>query len=73
MFESFNIDFGELFGAIISEKPSLEDQILEKLSEEMSAKEYTRLVQALEGEKMNKYYSSEGKKIKMLSEFSELD
>jgi hypothetical protein len=73
MFESFNIDCGELFGAIISEKPSLEDTILERLSEEISAKDYNRLVQTLKSEEMKKYYSSEGKKVKLLSIFSEFD
>jgi hypothetical protein len=62
-----------LIEAIISGVSSLEDQILERLSEEMSTKEYNRLVQALDGEEMKKYYSSEGKKFKMLSKFSEFD
>jgi hypothetical protein len=46
-----------LVEAIISGIPNREDQILEILSEEMSAKEYNRLVQALKSEEMKKYYS----------------
>jgi hypothetical protein len=57
MFESFNIDSGELVEAIISGIPNRKDQILERLSEEMTVKEYNRLVQTLEGEKMKKHYS----------------
>jgi hypothetical protein len=56
MFESFNIDYGELVEAFLSEKPCLENQILERLSDEMSAKEYTRLIQTLEVEAMYKDY-----------------
>jgi predicted HTH transcriptional regulator len=71
--ESFNVDCGELFEAIRSGIPNHEDQILERLSEEMSAKEYNRLVQALEGKEMKKYYSSEEKKDKLLSKYSEFE
>jgi hypothetical protein len=46
-----------LVEAIRSGIPNREDQILERLSEEMSVKEYKRLAQALEDEAMKKYYS----------------
>jgi hypothetical protein len=54
MFESFHIGCGELVEAIISGIPSREDQISERLSEEM--KEYNRLALLLEGETISKYY-----------------
>jgi hypothetical protein len=55
--ESFNVDCGELVEAIRNGIPNHKDQILERLSEDMSAKEYKRLAQALEAEELKKYYS----------------
>jgi pyrimidine operon attenuation protein/uracil phosphoribosyltransferase len=60
MFESFHIGSGELVEAIISGIPSREDQISERLSEEM--KEYNRLALLLEGEIISKYYPDLEKK-----------
>jgi hypothetical protein len=46
-----------LIDAITSESLGLETEVLGRLAEEMSAKDYSKLVQVLEGETMEKYYN----------------